>query len=275
MSFDFFGNIAAQNLRGTEWMGIVEDNSDPEFIGRCKVRIFGLFDGRQDDRVDNSPYKISTGDLPWCYPGNGQFFSSSGENRGAGNLSVPKKNSVVKVRFNGGNLYSPEYFSVQDVNPDLSAEIKDSYLDSHVVLYDKDQQLKILYKPALGVQIFHKDSNITINPDSSITIEHKDTQSIIELVGGTINIVANSTINVTSNTKIQAESSESIFNGSTVTKLGPSPQYSAVLAEPLWTFLKILATAVDAKFPPTPSAMSSQAEAFEALSTSKNVKISP
>jgi hypothetical protein len=274
MAFDFFDNLSAQNLIGTEWMGIVEENNDPDFAGRCKVRIFGLLDGREDDKKDSSPFKISTEDLPWCYPANGIFFAS-GENKGAGNLSVPKMGSRVKVKFNGGNLYAPEYNFVQDVNEEMSADIKDSYLDSHVLLFDKDQELKILYKPNLGIQIFHKGSNITINPDSSITIEHKDTQSIIELVGGTVNVVANSTINITSNTKIQAESSESIFNGNTVTKLGPSPQYSAVMAEPLWTFLKILATAVDAKFPPSPSAMSSQAEAFESLSTSKNVKISP
>jgi hypothetical protein len=71
------------------------------------------------------------------------------------------------------------------------------------------------------------------------------------------------------------DSSESILNGSTSTKLGPSPQYSAVMGEPLWAFLKMLASAVDAKLPSTPSAMASQAEAFESLSLSKNVKISP
>ena len=123
--------------------------------------------------------------------------------------------------------------------------------------------------------MFYKGSKIMINPDSSITIEHKETQSIIELVGGTINITANSTVNITSNSKIEAVTSEAIFNGNNSTKLGPSPQYSGVLAEPLWAFLKILAGAIDAKLPSTPSAMSSQAEAFESLSTSKNVKLSP
>jgi hypothetical protein len=142
-------------------------------------------------------------------------------------------------------------------------------------LYDKQQDLKILYKIDTGLQLFHKGSNITINPDSSVTITHKDTQSIIELIGGTINLTANSTVNITSNTKINAHSSESLLNGTTSTKLGPSPTYSALLAEPLWAFLKILASTVDAKFPVSPSAMSSQAEAFEALSTSKNVKVSP
>ena len=274
MAFDFFDNKFSSNLRGTEWLGSVEDNNDPNFSGRCKVRVFGVFDGTNDDTVENSPYVINTNDLPWCYPANGIFFGS-GKSMGAGNLSVPKIGSKVKVRFNGGHLYAPEYFAIQDVNLEMADDLKDSYVDSHVILYDKDQQLKILYKKSLGFQIFYQGSNMTINPDASITIEHKDTQSLIELIGGTINITANSTINITSNSKIEAVTSEGIFNGNVSTKLGPSPQFSAVLAEPLWAFLKMLASAIDAKLPSTPSAMSSQAAAYESISTSKNVKISP
>lgn len=274
MAFDFFNSLLSTNLKGTEWLGEVEDNADPDFAGKCKVRIFGLLDGREDDRKDSSNYTIPTSDLPWCYPATGVIFAS-GDSKGAGNISIPKIGSKVKVRFNGGNLYAPEYFAIQDINEEMSDEIRDSYVDTHVLLYDKDSDLKVLYKNNVGIQIFLRGSNITINPDSSITIEHKNTESIIELVGGTINITANSTINISSNTKIEATSSESILNGNSVTKLGPSPAYSAMLAEPTWTFLKMLAAAVDAKQPTTPSAMASQAEAFEAISTSKNVKLSP
>lgn len=273
--FNFFDNLAMTNLRGTEWLGEVESNEDPEFSGRCKVRIYGIFDGTEKD-MQNTPsaFKIPVDDLPWCYPATGNVFAS-GDSKGAGNLSIPKVGSKVKVRFNGGNLYAPEYFALQDTNEDMVKDLKDSYIDAHVLLYDKDQDLKILYKKNLGIQVYFQGSNITVNPDASITIEHKNTESIVELIGGTINITANSTINITSNTKINAESSESIFNGNTVTKLGPAANYSAVLAEPLWAFLKILATAVDAKLSTTPGAMSSQAEAFESMSTSKNVKLSP
>ena len=274
MVFDFFDNISASSLLNTEWIGIVEDNNDPTFSGRCRVRVFSLMDGREDDTKDNSPFKMTTQDLPWCYPSNGIVFAG-GDSKGAGNISIPKNGAIVKVKFNGGNLYAPEYISIQDLNDDLITEISDSYEDAHVILYDKSQDLKLLYKKNLGFQIYQKGSSITINPDSSITIDHKDSQSIVELIGGTINVVANSTINITSNTKIKAESSESILNGNISTKLGPSPVYSAVLAEPLWIFLKMIATTLDAKFPTTPSLMSSQADAFQVLSTSKNVKLSP
>jgi len=46
-----------------------------------------------------------------------------------------------------------------------------------------------------------------------------------------------------------------------------------VLAEPLWMFLKQIASALDAKLPSTPGCMSSLAESYEQLSTSDVVKV--
>lgn len=42
------------------WIGVVEDRNDPEKIGRCRVRIFGI---HTDDIVS-----IPTEDLPWAVP---------------------------------------------------------------------------------------------------------------------------------------------------------------------------------------------------------------
>lgn len=265
--------LKKDDLYSQGWVGEVVDNEDPEFSGRCKVRVFSKFDGTDDLDNENSPFSIPTENLPWVYPaGNGIF--AGGDSKGAGNVSVPKVGSKVRVVFSGGNLYAPEYIAVQDLNQAVVDEIKDSYQNSHVLFFDEDERVKILYTPAKGLELFHKDSHIVINPDSSITIEHKDTSSIIELVGSNINITANSTVNITANSKVQSEASECVMNGTSVTKLGPAPVYSGVLAEPLWTFLKIVASAVDAKLPSTPGVLSSQAVSFEQLSTSKNVKLS-
>lgn len=272
-SFSFLEKVMSVNLSSTEWTGEVEDNEDPEKQGKCRVRIFGLFDGKENDDDENSSYVIPTEDLPWAQPAGSAFFS--GKKGGAGSLSIPKVGSKVKVKFSGGNIYAPEYISVQDVNEALANEISDSYQNSHVLLFDEDEDLKVFYKPNKGFEIFFKGSHLTINPDKSITIEHDASQSIIELQGGTINITANSTINITSSSKIEAQSSESILNGTVTTKLGPAPAFSAVLAEPLWSFLAILASAVDAKLPSTPGVLSSQVASFKTLSTSKNVKVSP
>jgi hypothetical protein len=247
-------------LRDRIWLGEVVENNDPEKLGRCKIKVFSLFDDLDNDAI------------PWAFPvTNNNFAGGPG---GFGSLSIPKNGTIVRVQFSEGNLYSPEYYGIQTINRAMQADISDTYLNSHVLAYDQDEEMKVYYTPGNGLELFLKDSHITINPDSSITIEHKDTQSIIELVGTTINITANSTINITSNSLIKAESTEVAMNGSSITKLGPAPTYSAILAEPLWAFLKMMAGAVDAKLPSSPGVLTGAASSFEQLSTSKNVKLS-
>jgi hypothetical protein len=269
---EFIKYLSVDDLVAQEFLGEVVDNNDPEFSGRCKVRVYGKFDGREDFDNEASDFSIPDEDLPWVYPATSGIFG--GGSHGAGSLSVPKIGSKVKIKFSGGNLYAPEYVAVQDLNQGLIDEISESYQNATVLYFDEDEKSKIVYTQGKGLEIFHKDSHIVINPDSSITIEHKDTSSIIELVGSTINITANSTVNVTANSKIQSQASECVMNGTSITKLGPAPAYSAILAEPLWQFLKIMASAVDAKLPSTPGILTTQAASFEQLSTSKNVKLS-
>jgi hypothetical protein len=252
--------FAADDLYGTEWLGEVVDVNDPKKQGRCRVKVFG--------KMDN----LSIDEIPWAFPAGSSIFS--GGKQGAGSLSIPKVGAKVKIRFSGGNLYAPEYFAVQDVNESLIKEISGSYENSHVFFFDEDEKIKCVYTKSEGLKIFHKDSHITINPDSSITIEHKDTKSIVELVGPNINIIANSRVNITANSKVSIEATETHTNGSSTTKLGPTPVMSAVAAEPLWAFLNMLAAAVDAKLPSSPGVLTSQAASFQQMSTSKNVKIS-
>jgi hypothetical protein len=269
----FRSYVSKDQISSTDWIGEVVDNNDPEFSGRCRVRVYGKFDGTVNIDDPNSGFTIPNEDLPWAFPAASNIFAG-GESKGAGSLSVPKVGSKVKIRFSGGNIYSPEYWAIQDVNDSLISEISSSYQNSHVLFFDEDEKVKVVYTQSKGLEIFHKDSHILINPDSSITIEHRDSQSIIELVGSNINVTANSTVNITANSKIQAEANECLVNGNSVTKLGPAPVYSGVLAEPLWTFLKIMASAIDAKLPSTPGVLTTQAASFEQLSTSKNVKMS-
>ena len=267
-------------LSSGNFVGRVVDNNDPNQEGRCRIMVFGVFDFEEpvyDNKNKPIPGQVkrtelATDELPWAYPRNNNVFA--GGNGGFGNLSIPKIGTIVSVNFCDGNIYSPEYSSIMNINTDMQAAISGSYLNSHVFGWDQDESLRVYYTPENGMEIFLKDSHITINADSSITIEHAGSESIVELIGPNINITCNSSINLTSNSLIRAESTEVAMNGSSVTKLGPAPTYSAVLAEPLWAFLKSLATAVDGKLPSSPGVYSSQAAAFEQLSTSKNVKVS-
>ncbi len=251
-------NIQESNIeRAQHFLGVVVDNKDPEFRARCKVRVFGVFD------------EVVDADLPWAFQ---RFDISFGDNGGSGRVSIPKLGAVVHVQFNNGNYYAPEYKAVQELSPDLIEEIKASYEGAHSLIYDGIEQLKIYYTVAKGLVIDLKESTVVIANDNSITITHAGQTSTLEFRGGKITEYANSEIESTAVTRIKQSSNEVWADGKT-TKLGHSPVYSAVLAEPLWMFLKQLAAAVDAKVPSCPGCMATLAESYEQLSTSDVVKL--
>jgi hypothetical protein len=245
-------------LREMQFLGVVVDNADPKKIGRCRIRVFGKFDD------------IADGDLPWATPMRSLSFGMDG---GSGQFSTPKKDAVVTVRFNNGNIYSPEYYAIQELATDLKNEINGSYQNAHSVIYDDDEKLRMYYTQQKGFTLYLKESRINIANDNAITIEHKGTSAIIELRGNNITITADSEINITGGSRIKATAPEVWLDGKE-TKTGHVPSYSQVLGEPLFAFLKTLASTVDAKLYPTPGAMSSACATAEQLTLSNTCKIS-
>ena len=252
--------LSKEEIIGKIFYGEVVDNNDPLQEGRCRVKVFGIFDD------------IPTGDIPWASPGSSKTFGG-GADGGFGDISIPKNKAIVRLSFADGELYNPEWYSIAYINQAVKDEIADSYLNSHVLMYDEDEQMRVFYTPSKGFEIYFKKSHITINPDVSITIEHADSQSIIELVGPDCNITTQNNINITAANKIEATAQTAIYNGTTLTQLGPTGNFSAVGAEPLWAFLKSLSAAVDLKWPPSPGANASAAAAAETASTSKIVTV--
>lgn len=248
----------ALNNPYTHFLGVVMDNKDPEFRGRCKVKVFGLFDD------------LETNDLPWAFQ---RMDISFGDNGGSGRFSSPKLGSIVHVQFNNGNYYAPEYKALQELSKDLIDEISDSYEGAHSLIYDGIEKLKIFYTVKKGLMIDLKESYINIANDNTITIRHKEDKSLIELKGGKITETADSEIEATATTRIKHSSNEVWMDGKT-TKLGHVPTYSAVLHEPLWLFLKQLSAGLDAKLPSTPGTFSALAASYEQLSKSNSVKVS-
>jgi hypothetical protein len=251
-------DLKRDDLGKMDWLGVVVNAEDPTFQYRCQVKIFGKF-----DELDNA-------DLPWCNPRNPAVFGTNG---GSGAGSYPKVGTVVQVRFNNGDKYAPEYESIQELSADVIEEIKNSYENSQVIVFDKEEKLKIWYTRAKGITIELDESRANIASDNTITIEHKGTTSMIELKGSTVTINADSEINITGTSRVKIDSAEVWANGKE-TKIGHIPAYSAVLAEPLWAFLRVLASTVDAKLYPTPGAMTQAAAMAEQLSTSNTVKVS-
>ena len=251
------------DFKDQQFIGIIEDPNDPRKEGRAKIRVVGVHDD------------IPVEDLPWAYPAQkSTFFGQDGR---AGSLSVPKKGSIVSVKFNNGNHYSPEYYGIHEIGEDIRTELgkePDDYLGSHVLLFDGDEELKIWYTLKKGITIQLKNSLITIDADQRITLLHNDGNSAIEIDGSTITISGSSTINIAANSQIQMDSNLINVSGNVV-NLGSNPERGpAVKGDALLLLLNALASLIDAKSPPTPGAATSLVKIFEATGLSSTVSVS-
>jgi len=247
-----------KELQDKDCIGIVTNNKDPLYSGRCQVRVLQLMDEYDNDH------------LPWAHPLNSTVFAGNG----AGSLSVPKIGHFVTIRFNNGDIYAPEYESIQNVDSQLIEEIRHDYEGTHVVLYDPDEELNVIYQRERGFMMFYRESFIQISPDSMITIEHANQESLIQLEGDKCNIVTKNEVNISAASKVDTTADEVRSAGNQTTKVGPGPYNSALLAEPMWALLTTLATAIDAKLPTTPGVNVGLVNEAKQVATSRNVKIS-
>ena len=228
------------------YLGEIVDNEDPLKKGRCKIYVYGVFDGSWDLNSDKKDIPID--DLPWAYPNTINVF---GGNNGGGNISIPKKGTKVKVIFNRNDIYSPEYICIQELNKSLLKEIEDSYENAHVLLYDEDENTKILYTQKNGIDIFSKNANINIDKDSNIFIKNKndlkiklnDDTIIIENSNSKIEINGSDiTINTTNNINIK---SSKILLSSANIEIGQGLLSPAINSSMLSNILTALASSID------------------------------
>ena len=153
-------------------------------------------------------------------------------------------------------------------------EIADDYEGTHVLLYDPDEDINVIYQRERGLMLFYRDSFLQISPDSMITIQHANQDSMIQLEGDKCNIVTKNEVNVSAASRVTLNADEVVAEGNLTTKLGSGTMSHAVLAEPLWALLSTMATALDAKLPLTPGVNAGLVNQTKASATSKNVLIS-
>jgi len=247
------------DLHDNDWVGVIINNQDPTFSGRAQVRVFGVMEGIIDKHI------------PWASPVNSDVYGFDG----GASLSVPKIGQFVRIQFNNGDIYAPEILAIQNIDTDLIDKIKEDYNDGcHVLLHDPVENLSIIHLRESGLMIFKNESFFQITPDSMITLQHADGDSIIQMEGDKINIASKNEVNVTAAAKATVEADEVIVKGSQRTKVGPGPYNHAMLAEPAWSLISTLAAALDAKLPPTPGVNVGLVNAAMQAATSTNVLIS-
>ena len=250
-------NMIEHDFKDNHWMGIVVNANDSTFAGRCKVRVFGLFDSIEEQHI------------PWAYPIISNIFAGDG----AGSISIPKIGQIVRIQFNNGDISSPEYTAIQNIDSTLIQKIKDDYQGTHVLLYDPAAELTVMYQPTSGFQIYYKQTVFQITPDSMLTLQSPNINAIIHMDDDIIRIVTKNEIDISGASRVIVNADEVICNGNQTTKIGSPPYYHAILGEPFWALLSTMATALDSKMPVTPGVNSGLVEAARQAATSTNVLI--
>ena len=103
------------------YVGVVEDNKDPNRKGRIKIRVQTLY------------HNMPVSDIPYAYP----FAGLSGKE-----FQVPALGKLVNVLFLSDDLYSPYYIYSENYNINLQNKLNSLSDDQST---DVDQYLKQLH----------------------------------------------------------------------------------------------------------------------------------
>ena len=209
-------DFSRDDLRNTSWLGEVVDIADPQKIGRIKVKVFGKFD------------ELTNEDIPWAYPGNN---ISAGSADGGSFFSVPKKGSIVSIKFDNGNIYYPEYFFNQHLSQDARKEIENSYENAHIIVYDTvtDGKLKIFFTQEKGLMLDYKETQINIKPDKSIVIQNASKKGKLEMLD-------DGNMNITQAEMITAKCKKLVVDHSSAIELGSGALEKMLLGETFQLF---------------------------------------
>lgn len=106
---------------GGIYRGVVENNNDPDKLGRVQVRIVGI---HTDDKSDKNG--IPTDMLPWAEP---CFGLMEGSVSGYGSFSIPVNGCHIFIFFEGENWECPRYFATAPGKPETKPDVSKGFSD--------------------------------------------------------------------------------------------------------------------------------------------------
>jgi len=159
-----FIDRTSEEIYGEKYIGKVIDNNDPEKLGRCRIRVYGVYND-----------SIGDGDIPWAKPEFG-FIGSE-----LGSFIVPPVDALVYVRFSNGDIYNPLY-SGKAISANKLPSDKDTDYPNTLVFFELDNGDKFTINRNDGKTIYEQRHGIkiTMDTDGSFTLEH-DKGSIFEV----------------------------------------------------------------------------------------------
>lgn len=117
---------------GGIYRGVIENNKDPEKLGRVQVRIVGIHNSTKTDDVG-----IPTEKLPWAEPCYSLF---EGSVSGYGMFTVPLNGSHVFIFFEGENWECPRYFATAPGKPEKAPDKTKGFNDPDGVFPTKTKE---------------------------------------------------------------------------------------------------------------------------------------
>ena len=160
------------------YRGIVVNNFDPKYLGRCKVFVYGVY----PEEFKTNPTK-----LPWAEPVMSIFGGSwTNENKGlnsetgvSSNPHVgksPGEGAQVWLFFENGSPNHPKYFGVSQAGPGWLAE----HNNQHVIKTD-NVRIRIDENPSHARSTCHFDSYNADNVERSQKKQIKDMPTRVDV----------------------------------------------------------------------------------------------
>lgn len=195
------------------YVGIVENNKDPEKIGRCQIRIMGIHDDMPSEN------------LQWAEP---DFDLAAGHK---GSFVVPEIGTTVNMYYNTGDVYQPRYFgkAIDKTTNDFTADKDEDYPDS-VILYETRRGDYLKVNRFKGEFILHTAAGCTLrmsqNGDIDITNNSSNNGDMNLTLRGNFNVDnrrGNTTL-ITTNCSVSAFGSINVKSNESVEidSLGPN-----------------------------------------------------
>jgi len=143
------------------YLGVVEDNKDPNKKGRVRIRVINVFDNLDVD------------DIPWATPW---------KDLNGNSVNIPEEGKVVLVVFDQGDSNKPEFIYSNHYNVNLENKLnslsEEDYTSMKSLLFDHKTQIYV--NDSEGLKIDHKYNNINIKEDS-INLNLKDNNRSINI----------------------------------------------------------------------------------------------